>query len=368
MLLTLICFFFLSLSFVLYRQLIGKFKKGWQATPLFQSDKEPESHEQISVIIACKNEAKNLNCLFEALKKQSYPHFEVLLVDDHSDDGSFELANEQMNNFPQLKVLQNEGTGKKQAIRTAVYASRSEWLVSIDADSTPQSGWLDAIGKCFTLEQADLLIGPVSMTSNNSFFQNFQQLEFMSLVASGAGAAGVGSPILCNGANLAFSRKAWLESEKDLHFDIPSGDDIFLLQSIKYRGGKIQFVKSEESIVTTAPGTSLRSFFSQRTRWASKHTMYADRELTYTAVIVLLINFTLITSLLLSPCSVWIFAGFIALLLLKMGVDFRFLQKTAQFFNIRISKMKFFFFSLLYPFYIVFTALRALIYKNSRWQ
>ena len=59
---------------------------------------------------------------------------------------------------------------------------------------------------------------------------------FNTLIASGAGAAGASMPILCNGANLAFTKEAWMQSRLDLVDEQMSGDDIFLLQSIKKRG------------------------------------------------------------------------------------------------------------------------------------
>jgi hypothetical protein len=89
-----------------------------------------------------------------------------------------------------------------------------------------------------------LIIAPVELKSNLKIFQQLQKLEFASLVASGAGAAAFGKPILCNGANLAFPKKIYSIHVNDLHNELLSGDDMFLLESVKNSKGKIRFLKS----------------------------------------------------------------------------------------------------------------------------
>ena len=79
-----------------------------------------------------------------------------------------------------------------------------------------------------------MLLAPVVFSRTKSVFGQLQELEFMSLIAASAGAASVGLPIMCNGANLAYRKNAFEEINgygADQKF--ASGDDMFLLMKIR---------------------------------------------------------------------------------------------------------------------------------------
>lgn len=357
----------LLLIILLYVLLITKFTKGWERTPYFNTD-ESEVEIPVTVIVSCKNEREQLPALFQAIQAQDYKSFEFIFVDDHSKDGSWEYALAKQQEFPQLSIMKNNGNGKKDGVKTAVYASNSELIVSIDADSTPLSKWLRSLVAFYTQHPSDLIIGPVRTSSDNRFFQNFQQMEFASLVGSGAGAAGAGMPILCNGANLAFRKSAWLASESELHFETPSGDDIFLLQSIKKRNGTIHFLKSSDAIMTTPPKADVKSFLNQRKRWASKHAAYADIHFAYTGIVVFLSSLAVLISLIFTLIDLRYFFVFLTLFGAKWLTDFRFQNKLQSFFNLQSTLANSLLFSLVYPFYIVFTAFGSLGgNKSKKW-
>lgn len=363
---TLLYYFVVLTILTLYLLLILQLRRGWKQLADFTVHNTGEELA-VTVIIPFRNEAEALPQVLAALKNQTYQNFELILVDDHSTDDSAEIVSAWEQDFPQLRFLKNERKGKKHAIRTAVYAAKNELVVTLDADVHPGIDCLQGVVSFWQSENAELIISPVKMESDGSFLQNFQQLEFMSLVATGAGAAGVNKPILCNGANLAFTRTAWLESESELHFDVPSGDDVFLLQSIKRRGGKISFAKAKELIVSTSAQPGWRAFLSQRTRWASKHSMYSDKELAFTAIIVFLISFVLLVSLVLALFSTKFHLAALLIFIAKFGLDLYFLRSPAQFFEIKNLFVKTLLFSFVYPFYLTFTAISSMMQKNSGW-
>ena len=98
-----------------------------------------------------------------------------------------------------------------------------------DADCLPSYHWLESIACFQRRNDCDMIICPVKLSGKDTFFSYIQILEFTSLVASAAGASGVGMPILCNGANLAFKKSVWNACLRDLHLEEQSGEDIFLL-------------------------------------------------------------------------------------------------------------------------------------------
>ena len=131
-----------------------------------------------------------------------------------------------------------------------MYKAKNEWIITLDADVLPAENWLLNIVAYQEKCPSDLLICPVKIADSGTFFGQFQQFEFATLIASGAGAAKIGIPILCNGANLAFRKSQWLKNEHKLHFDEVSGDDVYLLQSVKKSHGAVRFLKSTQALVS----------------------------------------------------------------------------------------------------------------------
>ena len=349
-----------------YALLIVSFIRGWISLPEYKVT-DVRKGPRVTIITPCKNELKHLPALFEAVKNQTYREFELILVDDGSSDGSWGFASQFASGFPELKLIQNVGVGKKNAIKTAVLQSDSDLIITLDADCVPPAGWLNAIVHFYQANPSDLIICPVNMNSGGSFFQEFQQFEFASLIASGAGAVAMNMPILCNGANLAFRREAWLECMDNLHFEVPGGDDIFLLQSIKKRKGIIRFLKSVNATVTTHSAVNLKSFIHQRRRWASKKSAYTDWQLALTAAVVFLASFIVLLDFVLAIVQPQLFALVLNIFLLKLLIDVSFFYKISHFFGLKKVLLNTFVFSLIYPFYIVFTAILSLVGSKKNW-
>ncbi|NLI72245.1 MAG: glycosyltransferase [Bacteroidales bacterium] len=350
-----------------YSFLIIKFIKGWNTIPFFKAEKS-ELQTRVTIITPCKNEVDNLPQLFKAINEQSYRNFELIVVDDNSIDGSYEFAVRVSLYWPTLKARKSIGSGKKSAIYTGIYLSENELIITLDADSIPSSDWLRTIVLFYEKNPSDLIICPVKTGESNAFIGHFEQFEFASLVASGVGAVGAGKPILCNGANLAFRRDAWLMSESELHFDEPSGDDIFLLQSIKRRKGVIRFLKSTDAMVVTRPSRSVISFFKQRKRWVSKLSAFKDFQFAFTAISVFAICFLIVLNLVLAFVNVRFLYLSLALFVSKWIVDLMFFRTIQSFFNLKNVLTNSLLFSFIYPFYVLLTAGCAVFgRKNKKW-
>jgi poly-beta-1,6-N-acetyl-D-glucosamine synthase len=104
---------------------------GWQR--LFrQTMPEAAAEQMITVVVAVRNEEKNITRLLNDLAAQQYSHFEVIAVNDHSSDTSAALL--RASALRNLVVLENEGDGKKHAITTGVTAAKGSVIVTTDAD------------------------------------------------------------------------------------------------------------------------------------------------------------------------------------------------------------------------------------------
>ena len=351
-----------------YFVLVAIFFIGWRRLNAFVPKGNEQVHTKLSVIVACRNEESHIRQLIGCLAQQSYQNFELILVNDHSDDATRIHIEAAQKVFPKIRLIDATGFGKKNAIREGILNSANELIVTTDADCLPSYHWLESI-VCFNRRYpADLIICPVKLSWRKGLFSQLQILEFTSLIASAAGSAGSGMPVLCNGANMAFSRKAWLRSQEDLHQDKMSGDDMFLLESIKKRGGVIRFLKSESAFVITAQANTLWDFIKQRRRWTSKSSAYRDWQIILTACVVYSVNLMLVVTAVYSFIYTDALIVFVSLLSFKFIVDTAFMYTVQKFFQLN----NIWFFSLIlsffYPLYIVLIPITSLVYRPKSWK
>lgn len=353
---------------VIYSILIALFTKGWKTIPTFHFRENTEDIPAITVVVACHNEEKNLPELLQALKNQSISAFQLILVDDNSGDKTWQIMQEAIPEFGNIKVLKSNDTGKKKALKTGIEQSDNEFIVTTDADCTPTLRWLESIAKYQKKLNPDLIIGPVAISPADSFFEKLQQTEFLSLISSGAGAAGLNNPIMCNAANLAFGKEMWLSNYAKIREEINSGDDVFLMHALKREKHKISFIKSTDSIVNTNPCSSLSEFYKQRKRWASKAPHYTDLMTIFVASTVLLIALLQVVLLVSGVLNISYLYGYVLLTTLKLIVDTLFLKQTASFFGQKITAKTVIPLAVIYPFYILVTSLSGIFtsLKNHR--
>ncbi len=290
----------------------------------------------VSVLIAAKNEEKNILSALASLSNQTIDSelFEVVIIDDFSTDNTNKIVStfcEQQTNFKLITL--NKHKGKKFALDYGIKNAKGNLIVTTDADCTFQTEWLQTICNYYLNNNVKMIIAPVLFQSAN-WFEHLQALDFFSLMISGAAATGINKPIMNNGANLAFSREVYLSLNDPTKQEISSGDDIFLLLEMKKEfSDKIHFLKSKKAAVFTQPQKTLSAYINQRQRWASKSKYYRNFDIIYTAVTVLSINLFLLFALLSVTLSMKFFFVFIAVFIIKSVFDFVFLAKTSAFFQ-----------------------------------
>jgi cellulose synthase/poly-beta-1,6-N-acetylglucosamine synthase-like glycosyltransferase len=117
---------------------------------------------------------------------------------------------------------------------------------------------------------------PVHTTGGKGLVAWMQRKEQAALQAATVGSALGGRPVLANGANMAFSRDAFLYVGGFAGDRRASGDDMFLLQRMRKNRQKVSFLAHPDVLVRVRPEETWRGFFVQRLRWAGK--MWAYRE------------------------------------------------------------------------------------------
>jgi len=332
---------------ILYAILMISLALGWKRLKSFRAIEN--NNTQItaftSIVIAARNEEKNIALCLEDILQQNFPQhlFEVVVVDDHSEDATVDIVNALISKFENLMLvnLANESgnaEGKKAAIARGIEKAHGQLIITTDADCRFDKNWLLSIVSYYHEFRPVMISGPVVFTAKQGFMGNFMKLEFISLVASGAGGIGLGKPLMCNGANLAFRRDVYLMNE--IHTagsGLASGDDMFLMHGIAEKFGemKIHFLKCTDAIVKTPSPANLRSFLAQRVRWGSKTRAYLNTSTAYVAMIVFLNSISLFISTVLLCFQPRLLIPLMFAWGMKTISDFAILYPATKFFNER---------------------------------
>lgn len=240
--------------------------------------------EFVSVLVPFRNEEKFILRVLYSLESQDYPadKFEVIFIDDNSSDNSKSILekNIKKKNFNVIAVPNDysKKAHKKRAIRYGIENSKGEIIVTTDADCVHPKNWLKSL-LSFMSKDTGFVSGPVEFFTGHNLFEKLQKLEFAGLVITGAGLIGSNSPIICNAANIAYRRKAFDEvGGFSFQMNLSSGDDELLMQKIfRDTDYKISFALDKDAIVKTESNSSLKQFYNQRKRWASKGLFYKNK-------------------------------------------------------------------------------------------
>ena len=248
--------------------------------------------------------------------------------------------------------INDEGKGKKHALYRLISAAETDYVWMMDDDVSFKTAELSdrlAVGsQTAILSDNDLLILPLRMESESakpSLLERLQIAEYAAIQQLTIETAKRGHAVMCSGANLIAKRDRWLESYEDLHPEIPSGDDMFLLESFKRRGLKLAVLDDPRFEAIVRPHTSWRAFFHQRMRWAGKAPKYKDTDILRCGAIVLGMN------LLQLVCPL--------VLLVKFPIEYRLIRRRDKSVSFGTALLL----EVVYPIYILYTLIGGLFRK-----
>jgi biofilm PGA synthesis N-glycosyltransferase PgaC len=349
-----------------YSLLIIYYWLSWRSAPEFVAQKKLHT-ASISLVIAARNEERNIGRLLNALNEQTYPRHltEVIVIDDDSTDNTLNLAKQ----FATTSTIELKSDGvnsyKKRAIEEGIRAASGDLIVTTDADCVPPTHWLEDLVSFREQNHSIFVAAPVIFENNSSFLETFQALDFLILQGITAASVYRQAHSMCNGANLAYEKKAFAEVNGFEKIDsIASGDDMLLMHKIwKKYPGRVHYLKSREAIVATQPMKTWKEFFNQRVRWASKARYYQDKRILGVLLLVYLFNLSCVSLLLAAIWSRWpsglqFVIWFLAFWVAKTAIEFPFVYSLAKFFN-KQSLMKYFF--LYQPLHMAYTVLAGFL-------
>lgn len=359
-----------------YALLILLYRRWFLRLELFVPIDAQEAQTFFSIVIPARDEANNIGACLASILANQYPAqlLEIIVINDHSTDQTALIVTAMQQQHPQIKLINlvdfvapSLNAYKKKAIELAIDQSKGDWIITTDADCLVPENWLTLFDGYIQRTGSVFVAAPVQFRNTGSFIALFQVLDFMSLQGITAAAVGAGAHTMCNGANLAYEKKAFYQVGKFAGIDaIASGDDMLLMQKIKTNyPGKLGFLFHQGAIVKTLPMPNWKLFINQRIRWASKGTHYQDKSIFWVLLLVYLMNLSVLLLFLLGLFQIEYLTKFFYLLVYKTGVELFFLYPVSRFFG---QSAELLYFPIMQPVHICYTVIAGWLGKFGNYQ
>ncbi len=326
---------------------------------------------------------------------KSYPQFieifsQITVESRRSTDGQptvkANVSTLSVTHITPKRGVNDDNLGKKHALSKLIHAATTEYVWLHDDDVVLPPAATEPVcqpeGRSVFCQpkavcqrsgltgEADLIILPLRMESSPlhggseggvRVLEALQIAEYAAIQELTMRTAKSGHAVMCSGANLIVRREAWLACEPDLHPEIPSGDDMFLLEAMKKRGYKISVIDEPDFTAVVRPQTTWRAFFRQRMRWAGKAPQYTDPDILRCGALIVAAN------LLQLLCPL--------ILLIKFPIEYGLIRRREALYTVhhtpytkepRTPWYVALLLEVLYPFYILLSLLGGL-FRQKKW-
>jgi len=228
----------------------------------------------VSIIVCAHDEEQNLRELIPILLEQDYPNFEILVVNDRSNDATFEFLLKETKANARLRMVNIErvpahADAKKYAITLGIKAAQHEWILLTDADCRPENKhWIRSMANQFS-DTTKIVIGYSPYMTKPGFLNKFIRFESLITAIQYISFALLKNPYMGVGRNLAY-RKSFFLDNKGFNNLLPitgGDDDLFVNQHATASNTAVSI--GTDSNVYSVPKTTMRDFFNQKVRHLS---------------------------------------------------------------------------------------------------
>lgn len=239
--------------------------------------------QPVSVIICARNEAENLRKFLPSVLGQDYPEFEVIVVNDCSDDETFDVLGTYLDQYPNLRVSSifkdpKFTHNKKLAQLIGIKAAKNEILLFTDADCEPVSDkWIREMtghfsdGVCFVL-------GYGGYMKDKGILNTWIRTDTANIAMQYMGMALRGIPYMGVGRNLAYRRSEFFRKNGfGIHSNLASGDDdLFINNNALAENTRVEF--SQNAHTRSVASSSFKEWLTQKRRHLTTAPFYKERD------------------------------------------------------------------------------------------
>lgn len=234
----------------------------------------------VSVVISARNEFNNLSSFLEKVLQQDYPLFEVVLVNDHSDDDSIFLLQRLSAEYPHLTVINlrdsvNFLKGKKFPLSVGIKSARYDLLLFTDADCYPSSNtWIREMAAAAESEKEIIVLGYGGYEARQGFLNALIRIDTLHTAMQYIGFARIGIPYMGVGRNVMYHRQLFYKNKGfTSHYTLPGGDDDLFINAVA-RKSNTRISISASAKTMSLPKQSFADWKAQKKRHLSTSPSY----------------------------------------------------------------------------------------------
>lgn len=259
----------------------------WLASAWRKKSPETFSNETLalSILVCARNEAENLPRLLAGLTTQDYPEYEIIIVNDRSEDCSADLLAQAVLNYSRLRVITITATPagwspKKWAIHEAVRASKYEYLILTDADCTMGEHWLWHMSRPF-LTGKNLILGIGLYERQNTFLNGLIQYETRQTAFLYTSRALQGKAYMGVGRNIAYTKSLYHQAGgmEAIKSSLSGDDDLLVANMVTF--AQTAVVTHRDSLTWSQPKITWREWYKQKLRHLSAGKRYHRNSLLF---------------------------------------------------------------------------------------
>jgi cellulose synthase/poly-beta-1,6-N-acetylglucosamine synthase-like glycosyltransferase len=243
--------------------------------------KAAEGKQQaVSVVICARNEYYYLERNLPYILEQDYPDFEVVVVNDDSDDDTKDLLNDFSRKYSNLSVVNvqksnNFFKGKKFPLSLGIKSAKNDLILLTDADCHPvDKNWINRMQLPFAKPNVKIVLGYGGYHVSKGFLSKLIQFDTLMIALQYFSFAKIGIPYMGVGRNLAYRKSLFIEKKGFVnHYHVSSGDDdLFVNQNASRKNTCIEFAMDSHTV--SEPKPDMESWVYQKRRHAKTGKYY----------------------------------------------------------------------------------------------
>lgn len=334
----------------------------------------PNDPIPVSLIVCAHDEEHNLRELLPLLMAQDYDHLEVIVVEDRSNDGSYDYLLEATQRHLNLKMVRVTSkpehiNGKKFALTLGIKAAKHEVVLLTDADCRPESKeWVREMMSRLD-EKTSIVLGYSPHRKLTGVLNAFIRFEGLLTGIQYIGFALLGRPYMGVGRNVAYRKSLFLDNKGfNGHQSVTGGDDDLFVNAHATKSNTAVSI-GKQTLVYTMPERTWREFYIQKLRHLSVGRFYkfSDR-----LVLGMFMVSWLLFWLALGPAALvnepWAYYGIIGLFLARWIFLISLFHSASRKMGDPFEAWKVPFLDIIYAIYYLVTGLSALKSKRIRWK
>jgi glycosyltransferase involved in cell wall biosynthesis len=231
--------------------------------------------QPVSVIICAKNEYQNLLKNLPAVLEQDYPDYEVIVVNDASDDDSIELLNSFTRKYKHLRIFDLERnlnffSGKKFPLSLGIKSAKNEIILLTDADCKPSSpNWIRTMVANYT-DKTEIVLGYGTYRKTVGFLNQLIRYDAFLVAMQYMSFALAGKPYMGVGRNLSYKRELFYKAGGfTSHYKLKSGDDDLFINRAASKGNTRIEISPDAHTISIAKASLVQWILQKRRHYTT---------------------------------------------------------------------------------------------------